>query len=210
MTSIEVDTNPFYREQKQLFIYILNIFSFFYSHLSQKSSQKEKIDEFSTLSTTCVNKAEKISMYDPMTMICKGFLFFAQGDYDNSDMYFSNISESDHINSNTNKNIIILAKLGRALNSYNKNNYSKAIEYYHCLIRDFDYINENILESLGVCYYNLGNLKKANEVFMKVLEFNNKNFKVFNYMLIFKCIQEICDLNIFQRFILFKFFIINF
>jgi tetratricopeptide (TPR) repeat protein len=121
-------------------------------------------------------------MYDPMTMICKGFLFFAQGDYDNSEMYFSNISESDHTNTNTNKNIIILAKLGRALNSYNKCNYSKAIEYYHSLIRDFDYINENILESLGICYYNLGNLKKANEVFRKVLEMNNRNFKVYNYL----------------------------
>ena len=102
MAKADVETNPLYRDQKQNFIYILNIFSFFYNHLSQKSLTKEDTDEYSTLSTAYVNLAEKISMYDSMTMICKGFLFFAQGDYDNSEMYFSNISENDK---NVNKNI---------------------------------------------------------------------------------------------------------
>lgn len=120
-------------------------------------------------------------MYDPMTMICKGFLYFIQGDYDNSEIYFSNIADNDKYNT-LNKSIIILAKLGKALNSYNKMNYSKAIDCFVTLIRDYDYINESVLESLGICYYNLGKLKKSKEIFQKVIELNPNNIKVLTYL----------------------------
>jgi tetratricopeptide (TPR) repeat protein len=174
--------NIYYRDQKQIFIYILNIFSFYYNYLAQKCNDKDKCDSYTTLSTSYVNQAEKISMYDPMTMICKGFLYFNQGDYDNSEIYFSNIA--DDKSTNLNKHIIILAKIGRALNCYNKANYSKAAEIFISLIKDYDFINENILESLAICYYNLGKLKKAKDIFIKILAINPDNYKTLTYLAI--------------------------
>jgi tetratricopeptide (TPR) repeat protein len=182
MAKTDVDLNPFYRDQKQIFIYILNIFSFYYSYLAQKCKDKEKCDNYTTMSTSFVNQAENISMYDPMTVICKGFLFFVQGDYDNSETYFANIDDDKH--SNLNKYILILAKLGRALNLFNKSNYSKAADNFISLIRDFDFINENILESLAICYYNLGKVNKAKNIFKKIFIINENNFKSITYLAI--------------------------
>lgn len=181
MAKTDVDLNPLYRDQKQIFIYILNVFSIFYSYLSQKCKDKEKTEAYLTSSTSFVNQAEKISIYDPMTMICKGFLFFAQGDYDNSEIYFSNITDNDK-HPNLSKYITILAKIGKAFNSYNKGNYSKAVEHIVSLIREYDYVNENMLESLGICYYNTGKIKKSREIFEKVLELNPGNIKVLTYL----------------------------
>ncbi len=132
------------------------------------------------MSTSFVNQAENISMYDPMTVICKGFLFFVQGDYDNSETYFANIDDDKH--SNLNKYILILAKLGRALNLFNKYNYSKAADNFISLIRDYDFINENILESLAICYYNLGKANKAKNIFKKIISINENNFKAITYL----------------------------
>lgn len=121
-------------------------------------------------------------------MICKGFLFFAQGDYDNSETYFSNITESD-------KTIIILTKIGKAMNLYNKANYSKAIEYLVSLIKEDNYINENILEMLGLSYYNNGKLKKAKEILLKVKALNKNNIKVLLYNFVIDLEENIFDLE---------------
>ena len=166
--------------------------------ISQQSRDKTKSENYSTLSTVFVNQAEKISMYDPMTMICKGFLFFAQGDYDNSEMYFSNISDNDK-SSNLNKNLIILAKIGRGLNFYNKGNYNKALEYFVSLIRDYDYFNENVFECLGLCYYNLGNLKKAQDIFEKIIEMNPNNYRVQTYLSIISLVSSDYNLEDYQN-----------
>jgi tetratricopeptide (TPR) repeat protein len=175
--------NIHYRDQKQIFIYILNVFSFYYNYLAQKCKEKEKCDSYTTLSTSYVNQAEKISMYDPMTMICKGFVYFNQGDYDNSEIYFNNIADNVK-SSNLNKHIIILAKIGSGLNCYNKANYSKAADIFISLIKEYDFINENVLESLAICYYNIGKLKKARDIFIKILQMNPKNYKTMTYLAI--------------------------
>jgi tetratricopeptide (TPR) repeat protein len=125
-------------------------------------------------------------------MICKGFLFFIQGDYDNSEMYFNNISESEK-NTNLNKNIIILSKIGRALNSYNKANYNKAIENFASLIKEYDYVNENVLESLGICYYNINKINKARKIFLKIIELNPNNPKVNTYLYVINIENEKFD-----------------
>jgi tetratricopeptide (TPR) repeat protein len=119
-----------------------------------------------------------------MTMICKGFIYFNQGEYDNSEIYFANIADNERSNSNLNKHVIVLAKIGRALNFYNKANYSKAADIFISLIKDYDFINENILESLAICYYNLGKLKKAKDIFMKILSVNPENYKTLTYLAI--------------------------
>ena len=182
LAKTDIDNNPFYRDQKQTFKYILNVFAFYFINLAQKSKDKEKYEE---ISTSFFNQAEKISMFDPMTMVCKGFIYFAQGNYSQAETYFSNISENDK-NSNFNKTIIILAKIGKGLNFYNKGNYEKAIEHFISLIKDYDYFPENVLECLGICYYNLNKIKKAFDIFKKTLDLNPNNYKVQVYMAIIK------------------------
>ena len=130
-------------------------------------------------------------------MVCKGFLFFAQGEYDNSEMYFSNISDIDK-GINLNQNLIILAKIGRGLNSYNKGNYNKALEYFISLIREYDCVNENVLECLALCYYNLGILNKSKAVFLKIIELNPSNYRVLTYLSILTLVTSAYGLEDYQ------------
>lgn len=162
--------------------------SFFYSSIAEKTKDKEIYEEFSTLSTSLVNQAEKITSSDPMTLVCKGFLFFTQGDYENSDLIFTSVSD---YSGNLPRNIVILAKLGLALNAYNQLNYQKAITYFVTLMKDYDYLNENILESLGICYYFSNQTKKAKEIFEVGLEHYPNNYKIKTYL----SIMELKDID---------------
>ena len=183
LSKIDIEENPFYKDQKQIFIYISNILSLFFHFISLKSKTKEVFENSNELSTSLVNQAEKIATFDPMTMICKGFLLFSKDDFEGSDRYFSNISDNPK---NLEKNILILAKLGRALCAYNLNNYKRAIEFFTSLIKDYDYYNENVLESIGICFYNSNNIKKAVEIFEKIQEKFPNNYKIKTYLSIIK------------------------
>ena len=145
LLSIDVDLNPYYKDQKQIFIYILNTFSIIYNYLSDKTNESSTYEELNTNSTRFINKAENIIMYDHLTMICKGFLLFCKGDYINSETYFMSISENDK--NTVHSNIVILANIGKGLTHYNKGNYAQAINCFTNLIKDHNYINENVLES---------------------------------------------------------------
>ena len=181
LSKADIEQNPFYKEQKPFYIHILSILSFFYSFISQKSKDKTNYTNYSTSSTSLSNHSEKL-IFGPINLICKGFLYFTQGDYDSSDTYFSNISTYTSLP----KNIVILAKLGRALNAYNQNNFNKSIEFFTSLINDYNYINENVLESIGICYYNGNNIEKAKEIFEKILEYYPNNYKVRTYLAVLK------------------------
>lgn len=178
LSRIDIDNNPYYRDQKETFKYILNVFAFYFINLAQKAKEKEKYEE---ISTAFFNQAEKLEMFDKMTMVCKGFIYFAQGNHSQAEFYFSNISESDK---SINKRIIILAKIGKGLNFFNKSSYEKAAEQFSGLIRDYDYFHENVLESLGICYYNLAKQSKAVKIFRKTLDLNPSNYKVLVYLAI--------------------------
>ena len=181
LSKADVEQNPFYKDQKIFYIHILSILSFFYSFISQKSKDKTNYSNYSSSSTSLSNHSEKV-IFAPINLICKGFLYFTQGDYDSSDTYFSNISTYTSLP----KNIVILAKLGRALNAYNQNNFNKSIEFLTSLINDYNYINENVLESIGICYYNGKNLEKAKEIFEKIVEYYPNNYKVKTYLAVLK------------------------
>ena len=181
LSKADVEQNPFYKDQKIFYIHILSILSFFYSFISQKSKDKTNYSNYSSSSTSLSNHSEKV-IFAPINLICKGFLYFTQGDYDSSDTYFSNISTYTSLP----KNIVILAKLGRALNAYNQNNFNKSIEFLTSLINDYNYINENVLESIGICYYNGNNLEKAKEIFEKIVEYYPNNYKVKTYLAVLK------------------------
>jgi tetratricopeptide (TPR) repeat protein len=187
LSKIDIENNPYYKEQKQIFKYILNIFAFYFINFAQKAKNKEKFIE---ISTSFFNQAERMTMFDPLTMICKGFIYFAQGNYSQAETYFSNISETD-INNNSNKIILILSEIGKGLNFFNKGNFEKASEHFIILIKQYDYLQENVLECLGICYYNMNQIKKSIGIFKKTLEINPKNYKV----LIYLAMIELKDFN---------------
>jgi len=193
LARIDIENNPYYRDQKETFKYILNVFAFYFINLAQKTKEREKYEE---ISTSFFNQAEKLEMFDKMTMVCKGFIYFAQGNYSQAEFYFSNISESDK---SINKRIIILAKIGKGLNFFNKGTYEKAAEQFSGLIRDYDYIQENVLESLGICYYYMGKLGKAVKIFRKTLDLNSSNYKVLVYLAIIQLKDFNFDATLFDK-----------
>lgn len=193
LAKIDIENNPYYRDQKETFKYILNVFAFYFINIAQKAKEKEKYEE---ISTSFFNQAEKLEMFDKMTMVCKGFIYFAQGNYSQAEFYFSNISETDK---SINKRIIILAKIGKGLNFFNKSLYDKAVEQFTGLIRDYDYIQENVLESLGICYYYMGKISKAVKIFKKTLDLNNSNYKVLVYLAIIQLKDFNFDVNQFDK-----------
>ena len=188
VSKIDVEQNPFYKDQKNLFIHMLNIISLFYSFIAYRSKDKENFESYSKLSTSLSNKADSLQNYHPTTIIITAFFSFIKGDYDNSERYFSYYSDN---NKDTNKkaaptNIIILSKLGRALIAYNQSKYDKAINFFVSLIKEYNYINENILESLGICYYKINNIQKAKDIFEATLSQYPNNYKIKTYLALIK------------------------
>jgi tetratricopeptide (TPR) repeat protein len=185
LSEIDVEKNSFYRDQKTTFIHIINIISLFYSFIAYRSKDKNNFESYSTLSTKLSNKADSLQVNN-QTIIITAFFSFIQGDYDNSERYFSNYSDHCDKNKKVQTNITILSKLGRALIAYNQCKYDKAIEFFTSLITEYNYINENILESLGICYYKGNKIKKAQEIFKATLAQYPNNYKIKTYLALIK------------------------
>ena len=187
LSKIDVEQNPFYKDQKILFIHIINIISLFYSFIAYRSKDKENFELYSKLSTSLSNKADSLQLQHPTTIIITAFFSFIQGDYDNSERYFSNYSDhSIDMNKKIPTNLVILSKLGRALIAYNQCKYEKAIEFFASLIKEYNYVNENILESLGICYYKGNKIEKAKEIFEATLTQYPNNYKIKTYLALIK------------------------
>ena len=185
LSEIDVEKNSFYRDQKTTFIHIINIISLFYSFIAYRSKDKNNFESYSTLSTKLSNKADSLQVNN-QTIIITAFFSFIQGDYENSERYFSNFSDHCDKNKKVQTNITILSKLGRALIAYNQSKYDKAIEFFTSLITEYNYINENILESLGICYYKGNKIKKAQEIFKATLTQYPNNYKIKTYLALIK------------------------
>ena len=188
LSNIDVEQNPFYKDQKNLFIHIINIISLYYSFIAYRSKDKEDFELYSKLSTSLSNKADSLQLQHPTTIIITAFFSFIQGDYVNSERYFSNYSEHHNVDMKKKipTNLAILSKLGRALIAYNQSKYEKAIEFFASLIREYNYVNENILESLGICYYKGNKIDKAKEIFEATLTQYPNNYKIKTYLALIK------------------------
>ena len=187
VSKIDVEQNPFYKDQKILFIHILNIISLFYSFIAYRSKDKDNFEKYSKFSTSLSNKADNLQNYHPTTIISTAFFSFIKGDYENSERYFSYVSDHNvELNKKVQTNIVILSKLGRALIAYNQSKYDKAIEFFASLIREYNYVNENILESLGICYYKGNKIQKAKEIFEATLTQYPNNYKIKTYLALIK------------------------
>ena len=187
LSKIEVEQNPFYKEQKIQFIHIINIISLFYSFIAYRSKDKDNFEIYSKLSTQLSNKADTLQNFHPTTIIINAFFSFIKGDYENSERYFSYYS--DHgidLNKKVPTNLVILSKLGRALIAYNQSKYDKAIEFFASLIKEYNYVNENILESLGICYYKGNKIQKAKDIFEATLTQYPNNYKIKTYLALIK------------------------
>ena len=187
VSKIDVEQNPFYKDQKILFIHILNIISLFYSFIAYRSKDKDNFENYSKFSTSLSNKADALQNYHPTTIIITAFFSFIKGDYDNSERYFSYYSDQRiDLKKKVPTNIVILSKLGRALIAYNQSKYDKAIEFFASLIKEFNYVNENILESLGICYYKGNKIQKAKDIFEATLTQYPNNYKIKTYLALIK------------------------
>ena len=187
LSKIDIEQNPFYKDQKILFINIINIISLFYSFIAYRTKDKENFDLYSKLSNSLINKADSLQNYHHTTIIINAFFSFIQGDYENSERNFLYYSDNSiDINKKVPTNIVILSKLGRALIAYNQSKYDKAIQFFASLIREYNYINENILESLGICYYKGNKIKKAKEIFEATLTQYPNNYKIKTYLALIK------------------------
>ena len=183
LSKIDVEQNPFYNKQKILYINIINIISLFYSFIAYRSKDKESFESYSKLSTSLSNKADSLKYYHPTTIIITALFSFIQGDYENSERNFSSFLEHG---TEKNTNIVILAKLGRALIAYNQGRYEKAIDFFSSLVKEYNYINENILESLGICYYKANKVQKAKEIFEATISQYPNNYKIKTYLALIK------------------------
>ena len=179
LAKLNISENPFYKGQEILFINIINIISLFYSFISDRSKDKQNFDTYSKLSIKLSNKADNLKVFHPPTIITTALFSFIKGDYEDSESNFKIISDRS---SDKNTNIVILSKIGRALIAYNQERYEKAIEYFASLIKEYNYVNENILESLGICYYKANKVKKAKEIFEATIAQYPNNYKVKTYL----------------------------
>ena len=93
LSNIDVGQNPFYKGQRIQYIYMINIISLFYSYIAYNSKDKENFVTYSKLSTSLSNKADNVHYNNDPTIIVTALFSFLQGDYENSERYFSNLSD---------------------------------------------------------------------------------------------------------------------
>ena len=172
--------NMMINKQKIGFIRVLNILTLFYTFLGQKTLTKEEYDEMNIFSTQLINSSEKIDFTNSLTLIAKGYLLFTKGEYDASELTFHNAYEKEM--SEKNSNIMILAVIGLALNSIIKCRFNDGVAHLTTLIKQFNFINESILETIGICYYNSGKEEKSFLIFKKTLSLNNRNYNALCYL----------------------------
>lgn len=185
------------KNNKHGFISILNVLTIFFTFLFQKTVDKQDFEEFSLLSTKLINTSEKLEITNSLTLVAKGYLLFAKGEYENSEITFNNSYDKEM--STHNANILVLALLGKALNCYIKSKYSEAINHITTLIKKYYFINEGVLECLGICYYNIGKEVKAFQIFKKVLEINNKNYKALCYLALLELSKAYSNCSAFDQ-----------
>ena len=61
-----------------------------------------------------------------------------------------------------------------------------AIKFLASLVKEYNYVNENILESLGICYYKANKVQKVKEIIEATLAKYQNNYKIKTYLAIMK------------------------
>ena len=177
-----VQDERFTQQNKSEFIQILNILTVFYTFLTQKTIDKADFEEFNLLSTQLINTSEQIEFTNSLTLIAKGYLLYSKGDYENSEMTFENAYEKEQVSKN--KNILILCLYGKGLNSFVKGNLTSSLSFFTQLIEKYNFVNEILLECIGVTLYQLGEVTKSFKIFQQIININKNNFKAISYLAI--------------------------
>ena len=146
---------------KQIKIRILTSYAaFFLKQAIQEPNPEQKEKYFQGVKSN-LNKSDKIEINEKASFVLKGYFFFYQSEFQQSNNYFDNAKETDPN--------YVPCIFGRACIEYAKKNYQEALKLYKNALR----LNPNgapeMRLGLGYCYYQLDNIELALKAFESVI-----------------------------------------
>jgi len=152
------------QQQPEGRIKLLNALAGYYIEKARSNrSDNEQKEEFYSRANQLIKTAEMIDHLHTTTFASKGVMYLNQNEHQRAMGPFGVALTSDPHN--------VPAMLGKACILYNQKNYKEALELYQEVLKTVgSSCPAAVRLGIGLCHYNLGNLKMARYAFERVLQ----------------------------------------
>ncbi|KAM6583619.1 hypothetical protein CsatB_010621 [Cannabis sativa] len=164
-SSPEID--EYYADVRYERIAILNALGAYYSYLGKIETKHREKEEHFILATQYYNKASRIDMHEPSTWVGKGQLLLAKGEVEQAFSAFKIVLDGDRDN--------VPALLGQACVQFNRGRFSDSLDLYKRALLVYPNCPAAVRLGIGLCRYKLGQLEKARQAFLRVLQLDPEN-----------------------------------
>lgn len=164
-SSPEID--EYYSDVKYDRIAILNALGAYYTNLGRVESKQREKDEHFIRATQYYNKASRIDQDEASTWVGKGQLLVAKGELEQAQEVFKIVLDGQRDN--------VAALLGQACVQFNSGRFQDALKLYKKALQIHPQCPASVRLGLGLCRVRLGEFKKAQQAFDRVLQLDGNN-----------------------------------
>lgn len=164
-SSPEID--EYYSDVKYDRIAILNALGAYYTNLGRVESKQREKDEHFIRATQYYNKASRIDQDEASTWVGKGQLLVAKGELEQAQEVFKIVLDGQRDN--------VAALLGQACVQFNSGRFQEALKLYKKALQIHPQCPASVRLGLGLCRARLGEFKKAQQAFDRVLQLDGNN-----------------------------------
>ncbi|KAG0578736.1 hypothetical protein KC19_4G046400 [Ceratodon purpureus] len=164
-SSPEID--EYYSDVKYDRIAILNALGAYYTNLGRVESKQREKDEHFIRATQYYNKASRIDQDEASTWVGKGQLLVAKGELEQAQEVFKIVLDGQRDN--------VAALLGQACVQFNSGRFQDALKLYKRALQIHPQCPASVRLGLGLCRVRMGEFKKAQQAFDRVLQLDGNN-----------------------------------
>ena len=164
-SSPEID--EYYSDVKYDRIAVLNALGAYYTNLGRVEAKQREKDEHFIRATQYYNKASRIDQDEASTWVGKGQLLVAKGELEQAQEVFKIVLDGQRDN--------VAALLGQACVQFNFGRFQEALKLYKRALQVHPRCPASVRVGLGLCRLRLGEFKKAQQAFDRVLELDSHN-----------------------------------
>ncbi|KAG0580584.1 hypothetical protein KC19_4G184500 [Ceratodon purpureus] len=164
-SSPEID--EYYSDVKYDRIAILNALGAYYTNLGRVEAKQREKDEHFIRATQYYNKASRIDQDEASTWVGKGQLLVAKGELEQAQEVFKIVLDGQRDN--------VAALLGQACVQFNSGRFQDALKLYKRALQIHPQCPASVRLGLGLCRVRLGEFKKAQQAFDRVLQLDGNN-----------------------------------
>eukprot|EP01022_Parablepharisma_sp_SALTPOND_P028356 TRINITY_DN70845_c3_g1_i1.p2 TRINITY_DN70845_c3_g1~~TRINITY_DN70845_c3_g1_i1.p2 ORF type:complete len:1075 (-),score=192.01 TRINITY_DN70845_c3_g1_i1:80-3304(-) len=161
-------------ERRSALVYLFNVLAAYFMSGYMSERDLAKKEELRTRVFTEINNSDGCSRDEPMTSVKKGFVMLAEDSLTLAKEYFDYAIE---INSKQ-----VTALFGKGCLAYNQGSYTEALKIFQHIFTLDPSTPLNVRQCIGLCFYKLGDYKKARQAFMRCLQLDPDNDSCLVYL----------------------------